>query len=68
MPRDETPPSGLPEEGPPEEAPSGMPDEDSPEDEPLGVTEADPDGEGEPARGDRAMPGVPADGEPPFAS
>jgi len=44
-----------------EDAPSGLPpDEDS--DLPLGVDEAEPEGEGEPRRGDDAMPGIP-DGE-----
>lgn len=51
-----------------ETPPSGLPDDEGPEDEPLGVAEADPEGEGEPARGDSAMPGVPDEGEPPFAS
>jgi hypothetical protein len=46
------------------EAPSGLPP-DEPEEEPLGVPEADPDGEGEPARGDEAMPGIVTGGEPP---
>ena len=35
--------------------------------EPLGVRSADPDGEGEPARGKDAMPGIPTEGEPPSA-
>ena len=61
-------PGQAPEEASPEEEVSGMPDQDAPEDEPLGVSEADPEGEGEPARGERAMPGVPDQGEPPFAS
>ncbi len=34
---------------------------------PLGVEEADPDGEGEPARGEDAMPGIPSGSEPPSA-
>jgi hypothetical protein len=45
-------------------APSGMPD-DAPEGQPLGPAETDPDGEGEPARGEDAMPGIPTEGEPP---
>ena len=49
------------------EAPSGMPD-DRPESDPLGVPEASPEGEDEPARGEDAMPGIPSEGEPPFAS
>jgi hypothetical protein len=48
------------------EAPSGLPP-DEPEEEPLGVPEADPDGEGEPARGADAMPGIATDDEPPSA-
>ncbi len=47
------------------EIPSGMPDEDAPESDPLGVPEADPEGEGAPRRGERAMPGIPTEGEPP---
>jgi hypothetical protein len=42
---------------------SGLPDPQSPEPEPLGGTDADPDGEGTPARGTEAMPGIPAEGE-----
>jgi hypothetical protein len=45
-------------------APSGLP-EDAPEGQPLGPPETHPDGEGEPARGEEAMPGIPTDGEPP---
>ncbi len=45
--------------------PSGLPDEDAPESDPLGVPEADPEGEGEPACGREAMPGIPTQGEPP---
>ena len=45
---------------------SGLPD-DRAEGNPLGPPEADPDGEGEPARGEEAMPGIPTDGEPPTA-
>lgn len=37
------------------------------ESSPLGSTESDPDGEGTPARGPGAMPGIPTDGEPPSA-
>ena len=46
------------------EIPSGMP-EDAPESDPLGVPEPDPEGEGEQRRGERAMPGIPTEGEPP---
>lgn len=54
---------------PPDETPSGLPDEEAAsEDEPLGGRESDPDGEGEPRRGDQAMPGIPDEGEPPAAS
>jgi hypothetical protein len=49
---------------PDDDIPSGMPDEEV-EGEPLGVADADPDGEGTPARGERAMPGIPTEGEPP---
>lgn len=44
--------------------PSGLPnpDEEAP---PLGVPEAAPEGDGAPARGEDAMPGIPSDGEPP---
>jgi hypothetical protein len=49
----------------PNDMPSGMPTEDAPEGDPLGVHEADPDGEGAPARGAEAMPGIPTEGEPP---
>jgi hypothetical protein len=48
------------------DAPSGLPD-DAPESMPLGTQVESPDGEGEPARGDEAMPGIPTDGEPPSA-
>jgi hypothetical protein len=47
-----------------DDAPSGLPP-DEPEEAPLGVDDADPDGEGAPARGPGAMPGVPDEGEPP---
>jgi hypothetical protein len=47
-----------------EEEPSGLP-ADEPEERPLGVDEAEPEGEGEPGRGCGAMPGIPAEGEPP---
>jgi hypothetical protein len=50
----------------PGEAPSGLPP-DQPEEEPLGVPHASPEGEGEPDRGEDAMPGVPSEGEPPAA-
>jgi hypothetical protein len=42
---------------------TGLPDPDAPEAEPLGTTESDPDGEGDPARGAGAMPGIPAPDE-----
>ena len=45
-------------------APSGMPEE-APEGQPLGPPETDPDGEGAPRRGEEAMPGIPTEGEPP---
>ena len=47
-----------------EDAPTGMPDG-SPEAEPLGPPEERPEGDGEPPRGDEAMPGIPTEGEPP---
>jgi hypothetical protein len=50
----------------PAEAPSGLPP-DQPEAEPLGAPEASPEGEGEPDRGEDAMPGIPSEGEPPAA-
>jgi hypothetical protein len=58
-------PSSLPTI-PISEAPSGLPPEE-PEEEPLGVPEADPDGEGQPARGEDAMPGIATEDEPPSA-
>ena len=48
----------------PDEVPSGLP-EDAPEGQPLGPAETEPDGDGEPQRGEQAMPGIPTDGEPP---
>jgi hypothetical protein len=57
------PPPG--DEDPAPDVPSGLPEEAS--DQPLGVPEADPEGEGEPARGHEAMPGIPTEGEPPSA-
>jgi hypothetical protein len=45
-----------------DEAPSGLPPDQDP-DKPLGVDDAEPEGEGEPRRGEDAMPGIP-DGEP----
>jgi hypothetical protein len=53
---------------PADEAPSGLPPDQEHEEQPLGVTDADPDGEDEPARGADAMPGIPTEGEPPAAS
>jgi hypothetical protein len=50
-----------------EEAPSGLPP-DQPEEEPLGVPDAAPEDDDEPQRGEDAMPGIPAEGEPPAAS
>ena len=47
--------------------PSGLPDEDAPEGQPLGPPDPEPEGEGEPARGGDAMPGIPSEGEPPTA-
>jgi hypothetical protein len=47
-----------------DDVPSGLP-EDAPEGPPLGPPEAEPDGDGEPQRGEDAMPGIPTDGEPP---
>ena len=44
--------------------PTGMP-EDAPEGQPLGPPETEPEGEGEPQRGEKAMPGIPTEGEPP---
>ena len=52
---------------PEDEAPSGLPHEDAPEGEPLGVPDAEPEGEGAPARGPDDMPGIPTEGEPPTA-
>jgi hypothetical protein len=49
------------------ETPSGLPP-DEPEEEPLGVPDPAPEGEDEPRRGADAMPGIPAEGEPPAAS
>jgi hypothetical protein len=43
-----------------DDAPSGLPPDEDP-DQPLGVDEAEPDGEGEPRRGDDAMPGIPTE-------
>jgi hypothetical protein len=48
-----------------DDEPSGLPDPAAPEPPPLGPTEAAPEGEGEPRRGERAMPGIPTEGEPP---
>lgn len=50
----------------PEDAPTGLPD-DVAEATPLGPTEARPEGEDEIRRGDREMPGIPDEGEPPTA-
>ena len=47
------------------EAPTGLPTDQ--EEEPLGPTETTPDGEGDPPRGEDAMPGIPTGGEPPTA-
>jgi hypothetical protein len=47
-----------------DEAPSGLP-EDAKEGQPLGPPETRPDGEGDPPRGEDAMPGIPTEGEPP---
>ncbi len=68
MPADPPPPQAADES--PGQAPTGLPGGPQPnEDEPLGVPEARPeaDGEGEPARGKHAMPGIPTEGEPPSA-
>ena len=48
-----------------DDAPTGLPDQEAEEAPPLGPEESDPDGEGEPARGADAMPGIPTEGEPP---
>ncbi len=47
---------------------SGLPDEEAPEPPPMGAPEADAEGEGEPSRGEGAMPGLPHEGEPPSSS
>jgi hypothetical protein len=51
------------------EAPSGIREGTPPEleDTPLGTEEEQPEGEGEIARGEDAMPGIPTEGEPPTA-
>jgi hypothetical protein len=49
-----------------EEAPSGLPP-DQQEEEPLGVP-GSPEDEDEPEHGPEAMPGIPAEREPPAAS
>jgi hypothetical protein len=54
-------------EHPAAEAPSGLPPEQEGEEEPLGAPEAAPEGEGDPERGEDAMPGIPTEGEPPTA-
>jgi hypothetical protein len=73
--RDGAPPNDGPVGAPPgpsaeidrdQDAPSGLPAER--EEQPLGPSETDPEGEGEPARGEDAMPGIPTGGEPPAAS
>ncbi|HEV2820397.1 MAG TPA: hypothetical protein VGW11_07815 [Solirubrobacteraceae bacterium] len=46
-----------------EEIPSGVAQEGS-EPPPMGGEETDPEGEGEPRRGEDAMPGIPTEGEP----
>ncbi|MCW2989647.1 MAG: hypothetical protein JWM73_241 [Solirubrobacterales bacterium] len=48
------------------DAPTGLPD-DAQEPPPLGTDERAPDGDGEPPRGEEAMPGIPTGGEPPTA-
>jgi hypothetical protein len=48
------------------DGPSGLPDQ-AEEATPLGTDDADPDGEGDRARGAEAMPGIPTGGEPPDA-
>jgi hypothetical protein len=48
-----------------DDAPTGMPEEAPDEETPLGVEEAHPEGEGDPPRGEDAMPGIPTEGEPP---
>lgn len=48
------------------EAPTGLPHEGE-EETPLGTSEEEPDGEGEPQRGEEAMPGIPTEGDPPSA-
>ena len=52
-----------------DEAPTGMPEDAHEEEEstPLGPTEAQPEGTGEPQRGEDAMPGFPGDREGPTA-
>lgn len=71
--RDGAPPNDGPVGGAPgpsaetdRDAPSGLPDE-RPEPPPLGTTDEAPEGEGEPRRGERHMPGIPTGGEPPTA-
>ena len=70
--RDGAPPNDGPVGAPPgpsaetdREAPTGLPAER--EESPLGTTEEAPEGEGDPARGEDAMPGIPTGGEPPTA-
>jgi hypothetical protein len=50
----------------PDDVPTGLPDEET-EAPPLGVQDPQPEGEGDPARGEDAMPGIPTEGEPPDA-
>jgi hypothetical protein len=51
--RDDTSPTGLPE--------------DAREGQPLGPAAPEPEGDGDPPRGEDAMPGIPTEGEPPTA-
>jgi hypothetical protein len=50
-----------------DDAPTGLPPDQEDEEGPLGVQDAEPDGEGDPARGAEAMPGIPDEREPPQA-
>jgi hypothetical protein len=50
-----------------DEAPSGLPP-DQDEEEPLGVPGRSQEGDDEPEPGPEAMPGIPAEREPPAAS
>ena len=72
--REGAPPNDGPVEGLPgpsaeidRDAPTGLPHEGE-EETPLGTTDEEPEGDGDPQRGEDAMPGIPTEGEPPAAS